>query len=120
LSYHLQVPREWYEAGRIEQLDHNVFSHFPMGVEVHFLAGMHLLGGPWKGMYFASFLNAAMAVVMVAGVYGAARTLGETVGDEENGRQGEGAGLLAVMASATVGCVPWVMMLSSIAYAEVG
>src|SRR4051812_10335086 len=28
-EYHLQVPREWFEAGRIIPLHHNVFSFFP-------------------------------------------------------------------------------------------
>lgn len=116
LSYHLQVPREWYEAGRITSLQHNVFSHFPMGVEMHFLAGMHLMGGPWKGMYFAQFFNAAMAVVMVAGVYGAARTLSQRSGHGDSAQ----ARYLAVLAAAAVASVPWVAMLSSIAYAEVG
>src|SRR5262249_32210754 len=29
VEYHLQVPREWYEADRITPLTHNVFSYFP-------------------------------------------------------------------------------------------
>jgi len=52
-EYHLQVPREWYEAGRIVPLRHNVFSYFPMGVEVHYLLAMEIDGGPWEGMYLA-------------------------------------------------------------------
>src|SRR5947208_2860319 len=36
LEYHLQIPREWYEAGRIVPLHHNVFCYFPNGVELHY------------------------------------------------------------------------------------
>ncbi|HWB54579.1 MAG TPA: hypothetical protein VG722_10315, partial [Tepidisphaeraceae bacterium] len=32
VEYHLQVPREWFEAGRIIPLHHNVFSFFPFNV----------------------------------------------------------------------------------------
>lgn len=108
LSYHLQVPREWYELGRIAPLMHNVFSHFPMGVEVHFLAGMELMGGPWKGMYFAHFVTGAMAMVAAVGVYGVCRTLSLE------------SRLLPAVAGVIVACTPWVMMLGSVAYTEAG
>ena len=35
LSYHLQIPREWFDAGKIVPLLHNSFSFFPMGMEMH-------------------------------------------------------------------------------------
>lgn len=108
LSYHLQVPREWYELGRIVGLEHNVFSHFPMGVEVHFLAGMELMGGPWRGMYFAQFLTGALAMVTAIGVYGIGRTLHPT------------SHLLPTLAGVTVACTPWLIMLGSVAYTETG
>jgi hypothetical protein len=44
--YHLQVPREWFEAGLITPLKHNVYSYFPFGVEMHYLLAMHLKGNP--------------------------------------------------------------------------
>ena len=44
LSYHLEVPREWYELGRIVPLHHNVFSYFPFNVEINDLLLMHLTG----------------------------------------------------------------------------
>ena len=49
VEYHLQVPREWYEAGRIVPLHHNVFSYLPFNVEMHYLLAMHLRGGPLGG-----------------------------------------------------------------------
>jgi hypothetical protein len=32
-SYHLQLPREWIAAGRVEPLEHNVYSYLPSGME---------------------------------------------------------------------------------------
>ena len=54
LEYHLQVPREWYKAGRIAPLPHNVFSFMPFNVEMHYLLAMQLKGGPWAGMYLGA------------------------------------------------------------------
>lgn len=107
MSYHLQVPREWYELGRIAPLHHNVFSFFPMSVEVHFLALMHLLGGPWKGMYACQFFNAWLSVALVVGIYGAGRTLnaGTTRG-------------LALIAAVLTALMPWTIKLGSVAYTE--
>ena len=60
VEYHLQVPREWFELGRIIPLQHNVFSYFPFNTEMHYLAAMHLRGGPWAGMYVAQLMHVAM------------------------------------------------------------
>jgi hypothetical protein len=106
VEYHLQVPREWYEAGRIMPLHHNVFSYFPFNVEMHYLLAMQLHGGtsgPWAGMYLAQLMHATMCAVAVLAVYGLAG----------GGRRGIVAGLL-------VGAVPWVSLLAPIAYNEGG
>lgn len=42
LEYHLQAPREWFDAGRIEFLPHNVYASFPQQVEMQYLLLMHL------------------------------------------------------------------------------
>lgn len=97
-EYHLQVPREWYEAGRIAPLEHNVFSYFPMNVEMHYLLAMQLRGGPWDGMYLAQLMHALMFALGILALCSGANRL---------------AGLL--MAS-----VPWLLMLAPTAYNEGG
>lgn len=47
LEYHLQAPREYFEAGRIHFLPHNVYAQFPQQVELLYLLLMHLVGGPY-------------------------------------------------------------------------
>ena len=66
LTYHLQVPREWLEAGRIGPLPHNVYSHYPMGLEALYLLGMILRGGAWEGVYLAKLMHGLYGVVAVA------------------------------------------------------
>jgi hypothetical protein len=107
VEYHLQVPREWYEAGRIVPLEHNVFSYFPFNVEMHYLLAMHLGGGPWKGMYLAQLMHVSYAVLTVLAVYGLASAL-------SNHRA---AAVLAGLAAASV---PWLTLLAPMAYNEGG
>lgn len=63
LEYHLQVQREYYDAGRIHFLPHNVYASFPQQVEVLYLWLMHLRGGPYEAAIAAQTLHAAMAVL---------------------------------------------------------
>ena len=107
LSYHLQIPREWYDAGRIIPLRHNSFSFFPMGMETHFLTAMHLRGGPWAAMYLCQFISLAHGVLAALAVTAVCRSM----------RVGPVVGTLAGIATLSV---PWVLMLSSVCYVESG
>ena len=106
-EYHLQVPREWYEAGKITGLKHNVFSYMPMNVEMHDLLAMHLRGGPWAGMYLGQFIHVAIMALAVLAAAGVAGALSDK----------PWAGPLAGVA---MGVVPWVTSLAPIAYNEGG
>ncbi|MGA2231630.1 MAG: hypothetical protein ABSH22_12080 [Tepidisphaeraceae bacterium] len=101
LSYHLQVPRQWYELGRIVPLGNNVFSFFPFNAEMQDLLVMNLCGGPWKGMYVTQFLSLMYAVLMVVAIAGA-RSEGKS----------------SIFPAALAGIIPWVVMLSCVAYVE--
>jgi hypothetical protein len=103
VEYHLQVPREWYEAGRILPLHHNVFSYFPFNVEMHYLLAMHLRGGPWAGMYLAQMMQGFFFVVAVIAACGVARRVHPP--------------LIAALALAST---PWIPQLGAIAYDEGG
>ena len=96
LSYHLQLPREWYELSRVTTLDHNVFSRFPLADEMLFLLPMHQLGGPWQAQYAAHGTNVGLLALAALAAYG--------VG--------------GVLAATLVATLPWMVMLGSIAYNE--
>lgn len=106
VAYHLQLPREWFELGRIVPLSHNVFSYFPFNVEMQYLLAMHLRGGPWQGMYLSQLMHATYVGLSVVAVYGAARTFASSR-----------HALLAALACATV---PYLSMLAPVAYNEGG
>ena len=70
LEYHLQGPKEYYQAGRISFLPHNVYTNMPFGVEMLHLLGMEVLGDWWWGGLVGQFLVAstrAAAAVLIAG-----------------------------------------------------
>lgn len=104
-SYHLQLPREWLENGRVVPLTHNVFSFFPLNVEMHALLAMHLRGGAHAGMYLAQIMCGAFALLVPLAAYAIARSRGRLAG----------AAALIVCASA-----PWITMLGGVAYNEGG
>lgn len=115
MAYHLQIPREWYEAGRISPLGHNVYCFFPFHMEMHYLLAMHLRGGPWAGMYLAQWMSLAHMTLAVAAVYGLARS---AVGaDPAAPARGRAAAVAAAVLAASV---PWLAMLGCVAYVEGG
>jgi hypothetical protein len=105
VGYHLQVPREWYEAGRIVPLTHNVFSFFPFNVEMHYLLAMLLRGGPWQGMYLAQLMHVGFIVMTVLAVYGVLEEL-----DSPH----------PTIAAVAAASVPWMTLLGAVAYNEGG
>ena len=66
LEYHLQVPREFLQAGRVEFLPHNVYSQYPLGVEMLFTLGNVGCSGRTYGKpaSFATFQSDQFATVL--------------------------------------------------------
>src|SRR5205823_3266007 len=107
LEYHLELPREWYQQGRITRPMHNAFGFFPFNAEMQYLLAMHVRGGPWRGMFMAQFMSLMYAVLMVVGVYGvSSRLFGK----------GESGG--AVRSAVAAAVAPWTAMLACVAYNE--
>lgn len=104
VTYHFQIPREWFESGVIEPLRHNVFSYFPFGIELQYLLAMHLNNGPYAGMYTAQLMHAVFVAMSVVATYGVAVLLGRN-------------GTIAALAS---GLMPWLLLLAPIGFNEGG
>jgi 4-amino-4-deoxy-L-arabinose transferase-like glycosyltransferase len=103
LEYHLQLPREFYNGGGIRQLTHNVYSHYPLGVEMLSLMAMCLRGGAYEGMYLATLLHGAFGALAVVGVI-----LGLRDGEDSRGR----------ISGALLATCPIVIYLSWLAFSE--
>ncbi len=105
LEYHLAVPKEYFQAGRIHFLPHNVYSNFPLNAEMLYLLAMVLKGDPYGGAHLAKLLNAWLAVLTVAAAWLAGREYGP--------QAGTAAGVLAA-------ACPWLTYLSGVAFVENG
>ena len=103
LEYHLEMPREYFEGGRIEYAAHNVYANFPANAEMLYLLAMVLHGGPLAGVTTAKVINALLAFLAVGAAWLAGRETGPTVG------------LCTGLLAATAG---WLTYLSGIAYVE--
>lgn len=104
LEYHLQGPKEWFQAGRISFLPHNVYTAMPFSVEMLHLLGMYTLGDWWTGAIAGQFLvmlHAPFATLMLALL--AHRLAGPRA---------------ALVAALVYLGTPWVYRLSVFAYVE--
>ncbi len=103
LEYHLQGPREYYDAGRITFLSHNVYTSFPQQMEMLYLLLMHLAGNAYAAAIPAQLLHAACGILMVVAL--ASWT-----------KPGWPRHLVILLAGST----PWLAYLGCLAYVENG
>lgn len=117
LSYHLELPKEWLQLGRLLPLHHNVYSYLPSGVEAAF---MQLGEMAWPGSVpgsltldegyrvYACQLLVALGAVLAAWISGAAA--GATA--QRLGCKGPVGPIASGLALAT----PWFIVTGSLAY----
>ncbi len=104
-EYHLQGPKEWYLAGRISFLPHNVYTSFPFLTEMLALLGMVVRGDWYRGALAGQVVLMSFAPLTGYAVFAAGRMVSQR------------AGWLAVLVLLTT---PWIYRISVIAYAEGG
>lgn len=129
LSYHLQLPQEWLAAGRLEPLQHNVYSFLPGYIESAYLHIGALIGAPtapgapgqaygllagdgW-GVLSCQWLHAGLAVYAAWIVGGLTRLMAARAGLE-----GLGLRLVGSIAAGLTLATPWVVVVGSLAYNE--
>jgi hypothetical protein len=104
LEYHLQAPKEYFQAHRIAFLPHNVYTNMPFDVEMLHLLGMEVLDDWWWGGLVGQVLVACFgpaAAILIAAT--AARIA-----------SARAAWIAAFVYLST----PWVYRLAAIAYVE--
>lgn len=103
-EYHLQGPKEWFQAGRIETLDHNVYTSFPFLSEMLSLGAMVLTNDWWQGAIAGKLALTAFQFLSAVCVFAICRRWA-----------GQGPAGVAVLALLST---PWTVRISIIAYAE--
>ena len=74
LEYHLQVPKEWFQARHVSFLPHNLYGNMPLGAEMHVLACMELWVGDdawWYGALAGKCVIALVAPLTALALYSA-------------------------------------------------
>ncbi len=69
----LQAPKEFYQAGRITFLPHNVYANMPLGTEMLSLLGMVVAGDWWTGALVGKTLIACFAPLTALALLAAGR-----------------------------------------------
>ena len=105
-EYHFGGPKEWYLAGRISFLPHNVYTSFPFLTEMLTLLGMVLYGDWYWGALAGKGVLMSFAPLTALGLFVAGRRW------------------FSPQAGAWAACIhlstPWIYRISIIAYAEGG
>ncbi len=104
IEYHLQGPKEYFLAGRITFLPHNVYTNMPFGVEMLHLLGMHVMGDWWWGALVGQLLVAGFAPMAGLAVWLTALRWGSP--------------RAAWVAAAVYLTTPWIYRLAAIPYVE--
>ncbi len=100
-EYHLQVPKEWYQQGKIGFLPHNVYGNMPLGAEMHaLLATIFMPGrlGWWWGALAGRTVIAAFAPLTALALFAAGKRFVSTT-----------AGVVAALVYVST---PWVAHVS--------
>jgi len=126
LSYHLQLPREWLELGRIEPLEHNVYSWLPGYMEAAYaqILAMAAAAPLSPGSGLARGLSACQFVHVLLGISAAAvigRLTAILAASDSTGADPQhkrGALFAGAIAGAAALSVPWTVVVSSLAYNE--
>ena len=72
-EYHLQVPKEFFQQGRITFLPHNVYGNMPLGAEMSALLAMVICDDWWLGALAGKTVVAVFAVATALMLWTAGR-----------------------------------------------
>lgn len=98
-EYHLQAPKEFFEAGRITFLPHNVYANMPLGTEMLSLLAMVAVGDWWRGALVGKLLTASFGVWGALGLLAAGRRWFSS-----------GAGVVSALVYLST---PWILLVST-------
>ncbi len=104
IEYHLAAPKEYFLAGKIRFLPHNVYASMPFGVEMLHLLGMHVLGDWWSGALAGQLLVASFAPMAGLTIWLTAHRWGSP--------------RAAWVATVVYLTTPWIYRLAAIPYVE--
>lgn len=121
-EYHLQGPKEYWLAGRITFLPHNVYTSFPFLTEMLTLSAMVVRGDWYRGALAGQVVLMSFAIFSACGVWAAALRLWARTGHPEDagGTTDPVPSTAAWLGIVVFLSTPWVYRLAIIPYVEGG
>jgi hypothetical protein len=104
MEYHLELPRQWLEQGRMTGLHYNIYSYLPNLVEAGYMQVLAMGHADARTYYTAQFFHAALAML-------AASTLGCLVSRWVGRTAGVAAAVIFL-------ALPWSLITGTLAYDE--
>lgn len=111
LSYHLQLPREWWFAGGLVETPHNAYGYLPGGVSAAFLHLMTLVGDPADAAVSCQVL-VALLTIAAADTTATLAAAWWSRSDDDVSTTRARLVMLALLST------PWVVVTGSLAYDE--
>ena len=106
-EYHLQIPKEWYQAGQISLVEHNIYGNMPLGAEMHAVIGMVFMPGDldwWWGALVGKTVMSFFTILASLMLFSAGRRFVSTT-----------AGVIAALVYVST---PWIARTSMAGYNE--
>jgi 4-amino-4-deoxy-L-arabinose transferase-like glycosyltransferase len=103
-EYHLEAPKEFYQAGKIYFLKHNVYGNMPLGSEMLSLLAMALMGDWWLGALVGKTVIASFAPMTALALLAAGRRFASPM-----------AGVIAALVYISI---PWISQVSTAGLVE--
>ena len=103
-EYHLEAPKEFYQAGRLGFVPHNLYANMALGSEMHALTAMTLAGDWWLGALAGKTVLAMFAPLAALGLYAAGRR-----------HVSRAAGVAAAVLYIST---PWIVHVSTVGFVE--
>lgn len=106
-EYHLQAPKEWFQAGRITFLPHNIYANMPLGPQILALPAMAFVPGErswWWGAMIGKVLLASYTPLAALALYALGRRF-----------FGKADGIVAALIYLSL---PWIALVSMEGYVD--
>ena len=111
-EYHLQVPKEWYQSGRISFLPHNIYGNMPLGAELQ--ATWSMSCWPWQSdrwWHGALAGKCVMATYLLIAAVAVAVAAGESLGTSSDSHHAVAGGW--AFAPLILLSTPWTLRIAA-------
>lgn len=117
-SYHLQIPREWLDAGRMIPLRHNVYSFLPNLAETTYAHLGAIVGSVCDAAYVAQLFHLSAGVITAMIIVGMIESQLVAPGESGAAQPAPNPLTAGLFVAAVFLAMPWTIITGTLAYDE--